>query len=189
MKIDSKHLKTAAFIGFIILAATMRIIPHAPNVAPITALALLGGAYLSLPWLVIAPLVAMLVSDSIIGFDALPITLSIYLSFAVIALTGLWLRKKRNAYKIITASLAGSTIFYLVTNAAVWRFSGMYPLTFDGLILSYYYAIPFFRNTISGDMIFVASTFLAVQYAPSLVRSFGKVPVPETKKISSTKNF
>ena len=49
-------------------AAVSRILPHPPNVAPITALALFSAVYLEKRYAFIIPIAAMLLSDYIIGF-------------------------------------------------------------------------------------------------------------------------
>lgn len=154
----------------IVVAASIRLIPHAPNATPLAAVALFGGATLPAPWSFAVPLAAMLASDAVIGFDSLPITISIYASFAVTVVFGYWLRRRRGPWNILLVTLGSSILFYLVTNAAVWKFSGMYPLTADGLLLSYLYGIPFFRHTIMGDMTYTFSLFLAAEYAPATIQ-------------------
>lgn len=161
-------------VMLIAVSAYIRTRQYIPNVAPTTAIALLGGAMLPLPWSFAVPLSAQFLSDLIIGFDELPITYTIYGSFIAVVGIGMWLRRSQNPWRIIGASLASSILFYLVTNAAVWRFTAMYPPTLDGLVLSYIYAIPFFRNTIFGDMIYTYSLFLAVRYLPVAVAAAAK---------------
>ncbi|MDP3685779.1 MAG: hypothetical protein Q8R32_03030 [bacterium] len=161
--------KTFGVIGLILVAAASRLLPHPPNVSPIAAIALLGGASLSLPWSLAIPAAAMLLSDVIIGFDTFPITLSVYGSFLVSVFLGRALRERPSSWRILGTSLASSSVFYLLTNAAVWAFSPLYPQTLDGLILSYLYAIPFFRHTLLGDLAYTVTLFFAYQYAPRLV--------------------
>lgn len=150
----------------------VRMNDHMPNVTPVAAIALLAGASLPLPWSAAVPLSAMAISDAFIGFASLPITVSVYGSFALTALLGRWLKRRRGAGRVMAASLASSTLFYLITNGAVWWFSGLYARTLDGLVLCYYLAIPFFRNTMLGDMAYAGSLFLVVRYAPVLVSFF-----------------
>jgi len=50
-------------------------------------------------------------------------------------------------------------MFYLVTNFAVWAWGALYPRTWSGLIACYTAAIPFFRNSLIGDITFVAVLF------------------------------
>ena len=48
--------------------------------------------------------------------------------------------------------LKSSTLFFVLTNFGVWLMG--YPLTFAGLVSCYTLAIPFFVNTIIGDLVF-----------------------------------
>jgi len=57
------------------------------------------------------------------------------------------------------AALAGSVLFFLITNFGVWWFQSLYPHTLDGLIACYVAAIPFFRNTLLGDLLYTAVLF------------------------------
>jgi len=49
--------------GIIFALALARLMPHMPNFAPITAMALFGGVYLEKRYAFVVPLVAMLISD------------------------------------------------------------------------------------------------------------------------------
>jgi len=61
--------------------------------------------------------------------------------------------------RVLSLSLVGSTIFFLLTNAAVWGFGGYYPRTGAGLMSAYVAGLPFFRNTVIGDLGFAAVFF------------------------------
>ena len=138
-------------IGMILAAALSRLIPHPPNFAPIGALALFGGAQFAdrrLAFLV--PLTAMLLSDLCIGFYSHMEW--VYGSFALITCMGLWLRSRRTAWGIAGASLAASTLFFLITNFGVWMNSTTtYTQGLAGLVSCYVAALPFFGNTLLGD--------------------------------------
>lgn len=55
--------------GIVVLAALARLVPHPPNVTPIAAMALFGGAYLSNRQLAfVLPIAAMLLSDLVLGY-------------------------------------------------------------------------------------------------------------------------
>ena len=60
---------------------------------------------------------------------------------------------------IIGASLFSSILFFIVTNFGVWMVSGMYPHTMSGLFSAYAFAVPFFRNTIIGDLAYTGLFF------------------------------
>ncbi len=156
---------TLTVLCLIILVAVIRVardsgwLPLPPNVAPIAAMALFSGALLPRRLTFVIPLAAMLLSDLIIGFYSLPVMLSVYASFALCNIIGLWLRKHQSAIPVIGASLLSSTLFYFITNAAVWKFQKMYPHTLTGLGQSYTMALPFFRNTLIGDLAFTGLFF------------------------------
>jgi hypothetical protein len=73
---------------------------------------------------------------------------------------------KRNAnakLSLILMPLA-SFWFFLVSNFGVWLF--WYPTTWQGLISCYLAAVPFYRNTLLGDMFFTGLV-LGWQYVRS----------------------
>ena len=131
-------------IGFVLLAVWFRLIPHPPNVAPITALALFSGASFRNKWFsIIFPLIAMLLSDIVLGFST--ISLWVYSAFILITMFA-WLVKELRWTSVLISSL----IFFIVSNFGVWVLS--YPHTIEGLITCYTMAIPFFGYSILGDM-------------------------------------
>ena len=156
--------RLAVLITAVFSAAFIRLMPHPPNVTPIAAMALFGGAYFAdkrLAFLI--PLSALLVSDLALGFySQMPI---VYVSFALIVCMGLWLRQRRTLLPIAAAALAGSILFYITTNFAVWAFGSLYPKTLTGLLACYVAAIPFFYNTLLGDAVFTAVLFGGFSFA------------------------
>lgn len=170
----------ASLVAFTV---TVRLNDHLPNVTPVTAITLLAGSFLRTRWAALVPLTAMAVSDLFIGFASLPITLAVYGSFTAIAFFGAWLKKRRTALKITGAAVASSVLFYLVTNAAVWKFSGLYEPTMEGLVLCYYLAIPFFRNSLLGNIAYTAGLFLAAHFAIVLAVKMKQSYVPAFKAL------
>lgn len=147
-------------VFFILAAVILRLVPHLPNFAPIGAMALFGGTYLNKKYALIVPLAAMLVSDYFIGFYNHWIMFSVYGSFLIIGLFGLWLKKHKNLPNIFGVSLIGSIIFFLTTNFAVWAVPhSMYSHNLQGLLQSYIMGLPFFRNTILGDLFYAGLMF------------------------------
>lgn len=139
----------------ILLGLTARLLPHPPNFAPIGAIAIFGGIYLPKRWAILAPLAAMFVSDIFIGFYAWQIMASVYLSFALTGVIGLIVKQKKTLARVVGGTLLGSILFFLITNIAVWAFGAMYPQNLAGLMESYTMAIPFFRNSLLGDLFYV----------------------------------
>ena len=129
-----------------------------PNLSPISALALFSGACLAdRKQALIIPLVAMLVSDVVLGFHSLmPF---VYLAFALIVLLGIGLAKRLSISRLIGASLLGSIGFFLISNFGVWLLGLYYPMTMAGLLACYVAALPFFQMTVLGDLLFVGLLF------------------------------
>lgn len=161
-------------------AALLRLIPHPPNFTPVGALALFAGARYgrkSLAFLI--PIAAMLMSDTLLeittgwGFHStLPF---VYLALALAVTVGLLVRAKGVGVGTVAAgSLGASTIFFIVTNLAVWASSGMYPMTFSGLVACYVAAIPFFGNTIAGDLFFSGVLFGSFAIAEKKIPMFAR---------------
>jgi len=145
---------------FIVAAIILRLMPHLPNFAPIAALALFGGTYLNKKYALGVPILAMLISDYLIGFYNPWIMLSVYGSFVLIGLIGLWLKKHKTIPNVLGASIFGSIIFFLITNFAVWAVPhSMYPHNLQGLLQSYIMGLPFLKNTLAGDLFYVATMF------------------------------
>lgn len=166
--------------GMILAAAASRVLPHPPNLAPIEAMALFGGACFTTKRMAfLVPLVAMLVSDLAIGWLSGDLALGlhrlipvVYGSFALIVCLGFWLRRRRKAAPIAAAALASSILFFVLTNFGVWALGSWYPKTWDGLVACYMAAIPFFRNTLLGDAVYTTVLFgglaLAEKRLPAL---------------------
>jgi hypothetical protein len=144
---------------FILIGAVLRVLPHAANFAPIGAISLFGGTYLNKKLAVVVPVAAMIVSDFFIGFDSLESRLSVYGCFALIALIGMAVRKRKNVVTILGGSVAGSILFFLITNFVWFHSTGMYEQTFQGLMAAYTNALPFFRNTLFSDLIYTSAFF------------------------------
>ena len=150
--------RAVLLLAIVFGAAALRLLPHPSNFTPIGALALFAGAHFNdKRWAFIAPLVAMLLSDILIGFHGqMPV---VYAAFAVIVCMGFALRDKKTALRVTGASLAAATFFFIVSNFAVWAFDGLYPVTLAGLATCYIAAIPFFQNWLVGTVFYAAVLF------------------------------
>ena len=154
-------------LALIALAIVARVLPHPANFAPIGAVALFGGIYLTRRYAVVLPLIAMVISDFFIGFYTWQIMASVYISFALTGLIGLWVSKNKKLSTVVGGTVLGSILFFLITNFSVWVFGTMYAHDFSGLAQSYIMAIPFFRNSLLGDLFYVGllvGTYEAIGY-------------------------
>jgi len=190
MKGKSLILATSLIvIGFI-----YRLIPgYPPNFTPIAAMALVGGLYINKKWLAfLIPVVALFLSDFILNntinrvYFAEETGLIFWNSYmiwtygAFLLTVGLGIIMKRSsAYtKILGGTLFSAILFFALSNFGSWLDPIMaYPKTLSGLGACFVAAIPFFRNTLFGNLVFVAmfvgSLELYLRYSSSgkLVKS------------------
>lgn len=160
--------KMLSLFAIILAAVFLRLVPHPPNFAPIGALALFSGAYLSSRKALIIPLSAMLFSDYFIGFHSTMIF--VYGSFILITLIGKYLKTNQKIKILTSASLLSSILFFIITNFGSWLTMPIYPKTTSGLINAYYMGIPFFRNTLLGDLVYTLSFFWGYQIITSFIK-------------------
>ncbi len=162
-------LRTGILVLLILVAAASRLVPHPYNVTPIGAMALFGAAHFSRRYLaLVLPLAAMWLSDlalnnlvyaeyydSFVWFGGS----LVYLSFGLIALLGMVVLNRFSWGRLLGSSLAGSSIFFLVTNFGAWLSDPVYPKNMGGLIMSYTAGLPFFGNTLLGDLFYCGVLF------------------------------
>ncbi|MDP1624965.1 MAG: hypothetical protein Q8L64_04310 [bacterium] len=141
------------------LGVAGRLMPHAWNFTPIIAIGLFAGAYLGPRFAFIVPVTAMVVSDIFIGFYAWQMNATVYAAMALSGLLGLAIRNRKNPVSIGLAAMAGSTLFFFITNAAVWFFGSSYAPGIEGLTASLVAGLPFFRNALAGDIWYSWSLF------------------------------
>ncbi|MBP9716368.1 MAG: hypothetical protein KBD51_00305 [Candidatus Levybacteria bacterium] len=182
---DIKNYIGPLFI--ILMAVLIRLFPHPANFAPIAAMALFGGTYLNRKYSLIIVFCTLIVSDYLllyinpfspqfINFSKLyspqslihASTLAVYGSFLVVALIGIWLRSHKSVKNIIAASLSSSILFFLITNFNFFYATSLYPKNIDGMLQAYVMAIPFFKNTLAGDIFYVALFFGSFEAAIKL---------------------
>ena len=164
----TNHLRLITLLSAILGAAALRLVPHPPNFSPIDAMALFSGAYLGRRALAfVAPLGALLLSDLVLGFYHGQAT--VYFSVALIVMIGMAALSRRSPVRIGAAAIASSVLFFAITNLGMWAFSGFYPRTFGGLEACFVAAIPFFQNTIAGDLFYATLLFGGFRLAELLV--------------------
>jgi len=170
-KHEERIFRTVLIVGMILLAAVLRIVPHPWNLAPVGAMALFTGAVIrNRVMAFVFPSLAMLAGDFIVGFHILmPV---VYASFLISTAMGFWLRERRSAVRLGGVVLLGTIQFFLITNLGAWMFLNSYPKTFSGLMACYAAGVPFFWNTLAGDVCYSAllfgGLFLAERMYPAL---------------------
>jgi hypothetical protein len=166
-------------LGIILSAAAMRLVTHPPNFTPIASMALFGGVHFTKKkTALLVPLAAMYLSDLALGFffydfgwfhGFMPF---VYASFMLTVCLGFLVRRRLTPLTVGSAALAGSIMFFIISNFGVWLVSNFYPKTPAGLLSCYVAAIPFFRNMLAGNVFYTLVLFggfaLAQRYLPIL---------------------
>jgi hypothetical protein len=164
-----------ALVAFLIgLDVTARLLPHLPGVLPVAASGLFAARVLGRPALaLIVPLAAMVLSGFGLGADDWRISLVVYAGIALPALAGMFSRRWRGALPVMATMVSCSLIFFATSNFAVWAFSGIYPITLQGLTACYMAALPFLDKNVVGDLVWTGALFggaWLVQRGPLLAR-------------------
>jgi hypothetical protein len=152
--------------GMIAFAVAVRLLIHfmpgvVPyNFTPVMAIALFGGAlFRDRKWALLVPLLAMVVSDMVIGFYALAPVIYGCMALGVV-LGSMMLRRKRSGLRVLATAAAGATGFYLITNFAVWLASGMYAPNLSGLAACYLAGVPFYQyGSLPGTLFWSGALF------------------------------
>jgi len=172
--------RSAILIAMIAVAVAVRLliffVPGALpyNFTPVEAIALFGGAYFSdrrLAFLV--PLGAMALADAVILFNlsgemagywyrSAPV---VYACIAATVFGGFGLRGRIGVPRVAGFSVASAVFFFLVTNFAVWAVadSGGSEACTRGLLPCYVAALPFFKGTLAGTLVWTAILFGAFE--------------------------
>jgi len=154
-----KILEFSIALLLILIGVSLRLLPHPPNFAPIAAIALFGGVYFSRKIAFILPMAALIISDIFIGYYKFSLMIFVYGSFLLCVILGFWLKKHKKWYTVGGSAILCAVLFFLITNFAVWVFTPWYPKTLFGLFQCYLMALPFFKNTLLGDLFYVTSFF------------------------------
>ncbi len=164
-------LRGAVIVTLITLSAVLRIVPHPWNLTPVGAMALFSGAMFRNRWIAfLLPLASLFAADLFVGFHKL--MLIVYASFAISVAIGRWLRENRSLARIGGAVFLGAAQFFVITNFAMWALGGYYPKTAAGLATCFMAGVPFFWNTLGGDVLYAGILFggfaLAEKMLPAL---------------------
>jgi hypothetical protein len=160
----SENFIALALIG---LGVFFRVIPHPDNFTPTAAIALFSGVVLPARLAFTVPLLIMMASDLLfIGLH--PLYWLVWISFALVAWIGSSISEKEGVLPVGLAAFGGSVLFFVLTNFGVFLFQNMYPKSAAGLVECFTMALPFFRNSLFGDLFYTLilfSLFAAVRLA------------------------
>ncbi len=177
MQTQNLKIRLITVSAIIFALALFRLLPHLPNVSPVAAMALFGGAYFADKRMAfIVPFVALFISDLVLGLHNSMIF--VYTGFALTVAIGFMLKDRVTLTNTIFAVVLSSLLFFLLTNFGAWLSSGLYAKTAEGLMQAYVAGIPFFQNSLLGNMVYAGVIFGA--YA-LLQKKVSVLQVPKLK--------
>ena len=164
------------------------------NFVPLAAIALCSAAYFPKKYKFAVPLVTLFISDAVLNFRygaplLDPQILCRYLALALVGWIGLLLQYRASVKTLLPASIVGSTIFYVITNAFSWLSDPGYAKNLAGLIqaltvgLPQYSATPswmFFRNSLLSDLVFTLLFIVCISLGRSTELSRARAVVPRS---------
>ncbi len=172
------HLRregTTLLLGAVLLGLSL-FLPRPVNVSPIGAFGLFVGAMARTRHAWIFPLLALALYVVGIGGYHIAVLAGVLLGFSLPALIGrIVLARRRSPLLVILASLAGSAGFFLVSNLGSWAVYGR--AQGQTLLEHYLLGLPFFRNTVLGDLGFAVVFFGAYAGLGRFVRSAPPISV------------
>ena len=167
--------KATVFAVLTLVAALSRLFPHYPNFTAMGALAFYTAFSGKNVWQSLAIMAGtMMLTDLVLNNLVYPSgdfvfmyagSLFTYIGFAAYSLTGYLSKSHKGA---ALGLIAGSIIFFAVSNFGVW-FSALspYPKTATGLLAAYTAAIPFYAPELLSSILFSA----LAGYAESRVKA------------------
>ena len=165
-KLKSSFSYLVILAVLIALGVAGRLLPHPPNFTPMAAIALFAGFIFIKRYMAVVAVISTMLLCDYFAFGSLSVSwfgsksmFAVYLALLFPIVFKNFLQKKLGVLRIFGAALTSSSVFFLATNFAVWAFSPMYEKTFEGLVLCYTMAIPFFQNTVAGDLIWSGVIF------------------------------
>jgi len=134
-----------------------------PNLKPIGAAALMAGFLLrDIRWAIAVPLLSLAISNLWLGGYPLGVAFAVYASSLIYAMLGVWAGSKpaqsvvAGLVQALGLAFVGSLQFFLLTNFAVWLCSGWYGPSLAEGVQCFVAAIPFYKWTLLGDLLFFA---------------------------------
>lgn len=161
-------LRVATVVGLLVaVAAASRLMEFAPNFAAVAAAGLLAAYVLRSRLAGLAvPVLAMGVSDLFIGGYDWRMMIAVYGAMALPSIIAArWQRP--SALRLTSAAMGAGLFFFLVTNLAWWAVWSP-DRSINGVVQAYVQALPFFKYTLAGNVVFAWVLFGAYAAAVRL---------------------
>jgi hypothetical protein len=156
------------------------------NFTPTAAMAIFAGYYFA-SWVaaVLVPLMILGVSDLLLpAHDNLPVMLVTYAAMTVPVWLGRVMSRRDHgalaAWRWAICGTVPATLFFVVTNFAVWAFQSDYEKSLAGLVHCYSAAVPFYRWMLAGDLFYLTILLGCFALAKMGVPAAQTLPAPAT---------
>ena len=135
-------------VGIFLALAASRFVPHPPNFTSLIALSFYVPVFFGRKFIP-AVLVSFLITDLFIGFHNIT-----FFTWGSVLVIGLFSKIFFKTLILrISGALVGALVFFILTNLGVWLL-GSYGYSFNGFLMCYILALPFFGYSLISTIIF-----------------------------------
>ena len=147
------------FLGFFLRLYTL-----IPNFTPVFSMCMFSGMmFKKSKKMFLVPLLAMFVTDMILGFHNT--IFFVYFALLIVIYIGYLNTSKSSLKVVIPSSFVSNIAFFVITNFGVWLMQiGFYEKSLPGLIACYVAAIPFFKNALLSNLLFTPILLYSYKY-------------------------
>jgi hypothetical protein len=145
-------------------------------ITPTAAVAIFAGFFFRrFEAAVFVPLAVMAVSDlALPAYNNQGVMVTVHLALMLPVLLGLLFKTQSSklvtSLKLAVCGVVPATLFFLLSNWAVWQFQSDYEPTLAGLGACYAAALPFYRAMLAGDFFYMAVIFGCYAVAMTYLR-------------------
>ncbi|MEL6390642.1 MAG: DUF6580 family putative transport protein [Bacteroidota bacterium] len=134
-----------------------------PNFSAVGAVAIFGTCHLKGVYRWVTPLLLLWISDLVLNnviyaeyYSSMQFIGSpwVYGSFLLTGLMAYWFLKRATWLRLAYTAVGSGVVFYLITNFGSWLTLDMYTKDLAGLGAAYLNAVPFFFNTVAGNLFY-----------------------------------
>lgn len=158
-------------LSWLFILVLGRMVPHLPNMTPTLSLCVFGMWWLRQKFFFLFAIFAIEVSDFILakyyGYSAFGYW-SIFNDSSYLLImfaTYIFHSHFPRFFSLQLFSLVACLFFWFWTNFGVWLFSTMYPHTFTGFTACYVLALPFLKNALIADVIWITVLWFCVYFS------------------------
>ena len=152
----------------LLIATVGRLIPHPANMTPLAPLAILSGSLFNKRAALFVTMISLILSDSLLayfhGYSAFGNwSVFTYTGFIAMILLAPTFKPLLKGIKMPIYVLLVTLAYWVWTNFGTWLLSGIYPHSLTGIATCYFAALPFLRNSMIGNFLYMLVFTLSLQ--------------------------